>query len=278
MSIKLVALDLDGTLLDSKKNVSSANIRALLECANRGISIVPATGRTIIGVPKEIRDLPGVDYAVTLNGGVVLDLKRSTVIDEQKLSVVPTLEILDAVSDYHVMYDAYIDGIGISESRFYDHLDDYHIPEEIQKLVRVTRSVVPEIKAHIRERAAAVEKINLYFDDRKEREEVRCMLEARKDVIVSSSMESNLEINALGATKGEGLTRLASYLGMTMQETMACGDGENDYSMIQMAGIGVAMGNGDKRLQSMADYVTENNDKDGVARAIERFVLCKGER
>lgn len=273
MSVKLVAFDLDGTLLDSKKNISFRNLKALEDCAGRGIHIVPATGRTILGVPEAVKNLPGVRYAITLNGGVILDLRKPAVIDEQKLNSGVTLEILDIVSKYHVMYDAYIEGIGITESKFYDHLDDYDIPEEIQKLVRITRQMVPEIKAYIKERAVPVEKINLYFNDYREREEVRRIIGARKDVIVSSSMENNLEINAIGATKGEGLMRLVSYLGLTMAETMACGDGENDFNMIQMAGIGVAMKNSDDRLKLLADYVTDHNDEDGVARAIERFVL-----
>lgn len=274
MSIKLVAFDLDGTLLDSKKNISSRNIKALAECVKRGIHIVPATGRTILGVPKEIKNLPGVRYAITLNGGVILDMKESAVIDEQKLDHVTALEILDMASEFHVMYDVYIDGDGISESGFYDHLGDYNIAPEIQKLIRETRKVVPDIKEFVREYANPVEKVNLYFDDLREREKVRHILGSRLDVIVSSSIENNLEINAIGATKGEGLTRLASHLGVAMGEIMACGDGENDFSMIQMAGVGVVMNNGDERLKALADYVTDRNDEDGVARAIERFVLC----
>lgn len=273
MNIKLIAFDLDGTLLDSKKNVSARNIKALAECVNRGVHLVPATGRTFVGIPEEVKSLPGIRYAITLNGGVVLDMKESTAIYERKLSNSLALEILDIVSEYHAMYDAFIDGMGISEPRFYDHLDDYHIPKEIQKLVRITRSVVPEIKAYVRECASPVEKINLYFDNLRESETVRCNLDSRTDVIVSSSVENNLEINVAGATKGEGLMCLASHLGLTREETMACGDGENDFNMIQMAGVGVAMENGHEKLKLLANYVTESNDKDGVAKAIERFIL-----
>lgn len=274
MGIKLIAFDLDGTVLDSKKNISPGNIKALAECVKRGIHIVPATGRTILGVPKEIKNLPGVRYVITLNGGVILDLEKPAVIDEQKLDHVTALEILDIASKSHIMYDVYIDGNGISESRFYDHLEDYNIAPEIRKLIRATRKVVPDIKTYVREYANPIEKVNLYFDDLKEREKVRHILEERTDVIVSSSIDNNLEINAMGATKGEGLTRLASHLGLAMGEIMACGDGENDYSMIQAAGVGVVMENGDERLKTLADYVTDKNDEDGVARAIERFVLC----
>lgn len=274
MSIKLVAFDLDGTMLDSRKQISPRNLEAIKACADRGIYVVPATGRTILGVPKEIKALPGVRYAITLNGGMMTDLEDSTIIREQRLAKDVTIEILDKVSKYHVMYDAYIKGIGISEARFFYHLDEYQLSEEMQKLVRMTRTVVPDIKEYVKESTILPEKINLYFDNLEIREEIRNIISARGDVIVTSSMWNNLEINAMGATKGEGLAHLAAYLGLRMNETMACGDGENDFNMIQMAGIGVAMGNAEEQLKQLADYVTADNDGDGVALAIEKFALC----
>lgn len=273
MGIKLVALDLDGTLLDSKKHLSARNRRALEACVEKGIYVVPATGRTVLGIPEELKAMPGIRYAITLNGGVLIDMAKNRVIDERKLDCQATLEILEVVSGFHVMYDAYIEGMGISESRFYDHLDEYNIPEEIQKLVRITRTVVPNIEDHIRQSDVPVEKINLYCSSLKDRETIRTLLAERNDIIISSSLENNLEINALGATKGQGIRRLADHLGLGIEETMACGDGENDLTMIQMAGIGVAMANGEEALKTLADYVTATNDEDGVAQAIERFAL-----
>lgn len=273
MGIKLVALDLDGTLLDSKKHLSVRNRRALEACVEKGIYVVPATGRTVLGIPEELKAMPGIRYAITLNGGVLIDMAKNRVIDERKLDCQATLEILEVVSGFHVMYDAYIEGLGISESRFYDHLDEYNIPEEIQKLVRITRTVVPNIEDHIRQSDVPVEKINLYCSSLKDRETIRTLLAERNDIIISSSLENNLEINALGATKGQGIRRLADHLGLGIEETMACGDGENDLTMIQMAGIGVAMANGEEALKTLADYVTATNDEDGVAQAIERFAL-----
>lgn len=273
MSIKLVALDLDGTLLDERKKLSAENRRVLEQCINQGIYVVPATGRTMLGIPEEVKNIPGIRYAITLNGGVLMDMEENRNIDERKLDCGTTLEILEVVSCFHVMYDAYIDGMGISESRFYNYLDEYNIPEEIQKLVRVTRTVVPNIEDHIRSLDVPVEKINIYCSSLDDRETIRQILSARPDIIISSSLENNLEINALGATKGEGLSRLANHLGLKIEETMACGDGENDRTIIRTAGIGVAMGNAEEELKRMADYVTASNEDDGVAKAIQRFAL-----
>ncbi|MEG2700760.1 MAG: HAD hydrolase family protein, partial [Hungatella sp.] len=211
--------------------------------------------------------------AITINGAVVIDTLEHHVLQEAKLEINTALSIFDMVQGYHIMYDAYVDGVGISEARFYDRLDEYKISKEIQTLIRATRVVYPDLREAVLEKGKPVEKINLFFRDQEEREKVRQLLAGRGDVMISSSFANNLEINAPGATKGAGLLCLASYLGIRPEETMACGDGENDHSMIAEAGIGVAMGNAERKLQEEANYVTATNDEDGVARAIERFAL-----
>ena len=174
------------------------------------------------------------------------------------------------------MYDVYIEGVGISEDRFYNHLEDYNIPEEIKPLIRRTRRPEPSSEEYVRRWSGDVDKMNLYFTDLRDRESIRSQLEKRGDVLVSSSLGTNLEINGPGAAKGEALLRLASILGISREETMACGDGENDASMIRMAGIGVVMANGDPQLKAEADYITDSNDEDGVAAALEKLALSGG--
>lgn len=273
MSIRLVALDLDGTLLDSHKELPPRNRRALENCIEKGIYIVPCTGRTVIGIPEAVRSIPGIRYAITVNGGLIEDMQENKVLDQKLMDKETALSIINQVKDYHVMYDVYIEGVGISEDRFYNHLDDYKITEEIQKLVRKTRRPVPSIIEYVKQWEGRIDKVNLFFADLELREEIRALLKKRSDVLVSSSLYNNLEINALGAAKGDALLRLASILGLPREETMACGDGENDYSMIQMAGIGVVMENGDPSVKAIADYITASNDESGVAQAIEKLVL-----
>ena len=121
-----------------------------------------------------------------------------------------------------------------------------------------------------------VEKINYFFNNQDERLRARKALEARGDVLVSSSFRNNLEINAMGADKGSALLRLANHLGIGRTETMAFGDGENDLSMIECAGFGVAMENGEEVVKAAADYITITNNEAGVAKAIRQFVLKQG--
>lgn len=273
MSIRLVALDLDGTLLDSQKNLPERNRKVLEECIARGIYIVPCTGRTAYGIPESVMSIPGIRYAITVNGGMIEDIQEHRILDTRFLDVSIALEIMEMVQEYHVMYDAYVEGHGVVESRFLNHMDDYKIPPAIQELVRSTRQVVPDTMEYLARRKGTVQKVNLFFSDLDERKAVRQMLMKRDDILVSSAISNNLEINAIGAAKGEALMRLASLLGLKKDETMACGDGENDHSMIQMAGIGVVMDNGEPSLKAVADYITASNDESGVAQAIEKLVL-----
>lgn len=140
-------------------------------------------------------------------------------------------------------------------------------------MVRRTRQIVPDVAEKVKELDEPVEKINYFFGDQEERSRARLALEARGDMVISSSFRNNLEINLAGATKGDGIRCLAEHLGLNPEETMGFGDGENDITMMQLAGIGVAMGNGEDSVKAAADYVTDINDADGVALAIEKFVL-----
>lgn len=273
MKIKLIAIDLDGTLLDSNKNLSETNRHALTMCIQKGILVVPCTGRTISGIPEKVRSIPGIRYAITTNGAVVEDLETKQVIDTKMLPWDLALEILRFVDSYQVMYDPYIDRRGITEPRFLNHLSEYGLSPQLQEMVRRTRDLCPNIIEFVASSHKPVEKINLFFSDMKVRAKLREELEKRSDILVTSSIPNNLEINAPDATKGDAILRLASHLGIEPEQTMAIGDGENDFSMIRKAGLGIAMGNGEKDLLAAADYITSNNDENGVAAAINRFIF-----
>ena len=193
-------------------------------------------------------------------------------LEEEKPGYLAVAFDLKAPTFRHTMYDAYVNGCAYGEKRFLEHMDDYAIPDTIQAMVRQTRQEVPDVVEKVRALGLTVEKINYFFGDQQERARARRALQDRGDVIVSSSLDNNLEINAPGATKGEAILRLAKHLGLSREQTMGFGDGENDMTMIRMAGIGVAMGNAVEALKAEADYVTVTNDEDGVADAIEKLL------
>ena len=171
------------------------------------------------------------------------------------------------------MCDAYIQGDGFSERYCFEHMDEYAIPVLVQKKKKKTRVPIDNMKEYIRKRNCMVDKLNLFFDDKDQRAQVRGRLMERGDILVSSSFPFNLEINGPGASKGEGILRLAQILGVRAEETMAFGDGENDLSMMEKAGISIAMENGEASIQEKADYIAPCNNDAGVAQMLEKMVL-----
>jgi len=271
--IKLIALDLDGTLLDEQKRLSYQNKEVIEECIRKGIHIVPCTGRIWNGIPESLKVIEGIRYAITVNGALIFDRISDVVLAECLLSNELAAEILRFAQNYHIMYDAYIDGRGISEERFINHMEDYGVLPNIQQMVRDTRITVPDILDYVIASGRPVEKVNYFFKDQSDRKRMRQKLHDRDDVVVSSSLSNNLEINAQGATKGAGLLWLAAHLGLKPEETMGIGDGDNDITMLKKAGIGVAMGNAEADVKAEADYVTLTNQEDGVAHIIRTLVL-----
>ena len=275
MEIKLIATDMDGTFLDDEKNIPEENLDAFAECAARGIEIVPATGRTVLALPEEIKMLPGVRYAITVNGAVVMDLKENAVISTCRIGTDLAVKLMELACDSQddIMYDAYVDGIGYTTETFYSDFERYVSTPALAQLYRKTRQIVDNNIEYVRTCGKEVEKINMFFMDPGARERMRKILETIPEIVVTSAISSNLEINAKGADKGGALLRLAEHLGIRREETMAFGDGGNDLTMIKEAGLGVVMEKGYEYVKAAADYVTVTNNEAGVAKAIRKFVL-----
>ena len=271
-AIQIVAFDLDGTLLDSDKNISERNIRALARCAEKGIYVVPTTGRPTDGVPKRIRELPGVRYAITTTGGAIVDLETGEQLMACTLSPQKAVELLEITREFDVMADPYIGGRAVTEERCMAQLHHYGLSEAMQTMVHDTRDVVRDVVEYVRQSGKGVEKINIFFADIADRAPLRCRLEQESGIAITAAMVNNLELNDENATKGNGLMWLADYLGVDREATMAVGDGENDVSMIRMAGVGVAMDNALDLVKQYADEITLTNDEDGVAAVIERLI------
>ena len=118
-----------------------------------------------------------------------------------------------------------------------------------------------------------MDKVQGLFADMKEREQAWQELKQFDSLELVGSLKYNIEINAAGVNKGKGLLELGEILGISREEIMAFGDGDNDIAMLREVGFGVAMENADEEVKAVADYVTGSNDEDGVAKAIARFVL-----
>ena len=271
--IRIIALDLDGTLLDSDKNLSEANRAALAAVAAKGILVVPTTGRFFGMMPPAVRDLPFVRYAITVNGAQVYDRETDTAIVREELPLEQALAIMRYLDGFDVIYDCYQDDWGYVSRSMYERAGDYISDRGILELFYRSRTPVEDLKAYLRARGGSVQKAQMHFRDlrakKKELEELPALF---PEVAVSSSVPSNIEINILRANKGEALCSLCAALGIPPEETLAFGDGTNDLSMIRAAGCGVAMGNADFAVKAAADAVCDDNEHDGLAKYLEKLL------
>ena len=275
MAIRIILLDLDGTLLTHDKQLSPGNRAALERAVAMGIWIVPSTGRFYQGMPAVVRELPFVRYAVTINGAQVYDGKEDAVLHRAEIAPAAAERVFDRLDALPVIYDCFLDGWGYMDARHYAQIDRFIADPRVNRMVKDLRRPVEDFRAFIRRENRPLQKIQMFFRDLdRRREALEVLPRDLPDMAVTSSIPNNIEINDKAATKGEALRFLCRHLGVDVRDAMAFGDGSNDMSMIRAAGIGVAMANADPALRAAADYVTDTNDADGVARAIEKFCFC----
>ena len=272
--MKLIAFDLDGTLLDDGKNIPSRNLRALEAAAEKGIYIVPATGRIYAGIPENLRRLPFLRYFITVNGAMVYDAAEDRTLHRAEIPAETALQVLDYADTQPVIYDCYKDNRGYMTRWMYDAAEDYVTIPGILELVKTLRIPVESLPDTIRRLNEPVQKLQLYVKDPAIRAELRTELARRfPDIAVTSALPFNIEINSREADKGRALAALCAVLGIDRKDSMAFGDGSNDVAMLRTAGLGVAMANADEEAKRAAAYITGSNNDAGVAAAIEKFVL-----
>lgn len=272
-TIRMIGVDLDGTLLNSEKQLTAYTREVLKKAIEQEVAVVVATGRPFSGVPDELKHFRGIRYALTANGARILDMQKQKVVYENLLSVESSEKVIDILRKHHAIHEFFVDGVGYMNEdglkNVYAYFEDPHMAEYLQS----TRIPVKDVKEKLQTMKCEVDKLQGIFRNQKDKEEALEELNTLSGIVVTAAMDNNLEINKEGTNKGLGLLQLGKSLGISREEIMACGDGGNDVEMLKEVGFAVAMANGSDPVKKAADFVTVSNDEDGVAKAIERFVL-----
>ena len=278
--IKIIALDLDGTLLDSEKRLSEANRNALQRAAEKGVLIVPTTGRFFGMMPPAVRDLPFVRYAITINGAQVYDRETDTAIVKDEIPLDMALGVMELLDRYDVIYDCYRANWGWMTAALQDKAADYATNEHYLRMVREFRKPVPELKAHLRATASEgdVQKVMLFAKNRERSTAIDCLRRLSDEsaanfpeIKATASTWNNIELNIKTAHKGNALKRFAEHLGFGLENCMAFGDGMNDFTMVEAAGLGIAMANAEPEVKRVAKWIAPSNDEDGVAAGLVKW-------
>lgn len=240
--IKLIALDMDGTLLNKKGKVSEANTLAIMEAQEKGVVVVLSTGRSLLTCREHADALRLNSYLVTVNGSEIWDEKRELV--ERNLVHSELIEWMWKLSQQHKAKFWAIN----TERNWHNELpEDLHTKEWL--------------------------KFGFTIDDDATREVILKELQSKGEFELTNSTLKNIEVNAVGINKARGLKIVCGKLGIEMKDVMAVGDSLNDLAMINEAGLGVAMGNAQDLVKENADWVTTTNEEDGVAAAIRKWVI-----
>lgn len=276
-SIKLVALDLDGTLFNNNGIITEETKAQIRRVTEKGVHVVISTGRPFNGVPfDQIKDT-GIDYAIATNGSAIYQISTRKCIYEDTMDFSVVGPILEYLLSKEIHIDTYIGGEGFTPFRCRENIDRLSVHDSLKKYILATRTPVDNLYSYVRDCGGKVQKMTLNFypqpdGTRLHREEVRKFLESNPNIEVVCGGFNNLEFSRIGVNKGEGLKHLAAILNIPLSETMAIGDSGNDYIIMKTAGIGVAMANASDDILEIADYVTTSNEEDGVGKAIEHFI------
>nr|WP_077624310.1 Cof-type HAD-IIB family hydrolase [Sediminibacillus massiliensis] len=243
-NIKLIALDMDGTLLNSKEEISEANRIAITEAREQGVEVVLSTGRHRLSCQEYAKSLGLNSYLITVNGSEVWT-STGELVTRQSLHIETIQKLVDLNERYGT--SAWMASTEqVFRGEFPEKLDEHEWL-----------------------------KVGIDIDDIEVKERILKELEEDELLELSNSHPMNIEINAVGINKARALEKICGYLDITLNEVMTVGDSLNDIKMIQEAGLGIAMGNAQEEVKEAARWVTSTNEEDGVAKAINHWILGK---
>ena len=271
MNYQLIAFDMDGTLLSTKKEVLPSSREAIAEALHMGKVVAICTGRCPKMVELDRESIGDVRYAICCNGTILYDLVEHRVLSASPLSHDVIVRALDVLGDDDAMIDAFSGRGFFCQGSHLDSMDRYHMGI-YHSLYRATATLVPDIRTQLLDPSVTYQKFIFHCASPQLRQSVRDRV-AGLPVELANSEVSSLEFSPAGVDKGSGLLALANLLGIPQAETIAVGDADNDLGMLRAAGLGVAMGNANESARAAADAVVADNDHGGCAEAIRRFLL-----
>ncbi len=271
--IKLVALDLDGTTLNDFGEISKRTVDAFGKAMEQGVHIVICTGRTFQSLPEQLFEIKGLEYVVTSNGAKITRLADRKTVYENNVGGDAVLQIAEILKSTGYSLEVFAQGSAYIAKEEYEEYQTIGSTYRDIGYVLSTRKPVPDFFDFISAHREEIENINISFPLIEDRAVLMEMLKPVKNVTLTSSFIHNIEVGGATTSKAEALRHLMGELGLTSSQLMAVGDSLNDLEMIKLAEIGVVMENASDEMKVYGDYLTDTNGEDGVAKAMERFVI-----
>lgn len=269
---KLIALDLDGTLLTTQKRLSDRTRRAIAEASAAGVEPVVVTGRPLSGLPVELEEIPQIRFAITSNGAVTTDLRTGHAIRSRLIEPSAAAKIIPVPEEAGWIYSVFIDGTGYCNPSAYQHLRELFTGTALDDYVQRSRRQTDDMENLILS-SGGVENIWIVCEDPEQAALLGRRIRDRLNLQIFRTAPKDIEVGAPAADKGAALEDLYQSLGIPREHVFAIGDNHNDLSMLLSAGTAIAMGNASGEIRAIAGQITDTNDNDGVAKVLES--LCR---
>lgn len=271
MNYQLIALDMDGTLLNHELKITQSNLEAMKKATDAGKHVVISTGRSLSEMKHYLDDLTMVRYMILESGACVYDLYKQQMIYQKTFIKDQVLKICEVLQKQDIMLHIFTDGYSYSPTLQRHQMNEYQMGK-YQNMFLDCVDPIDNVELFFQEHMNHIEKINFYHRSIEEREN---SLQYLKDMdVVKACVEiSSLELTPQGVNKGLGIEHLCDYLNISVDQCIAVGDSNNDLEMLEVVGKAIAMGNANDAIKNIADIIVNDCEHDGVVEAINKYLL-----
>lgn len=275
LKYKLIAMDMDGTLLNSQKQVTEYTKDVLRKAADKGVKLVVCTGRIFTSAKSYARIIGTKAPIIASNGAYIREKDREEVIYEKYINKEKLHNIIRISREWGFYPHIYTTDTIYSEKLIHSSLNYSKWNETVPEDEKINIKIVDSLEEIVNKNGESFLKVVVMAqDDEIERlQQLKNYIKENIDIAVFSSYMNNFEVMDKEVSKGRALEILAGFYNLSKDEIICFGDNENDKTMFEFAGLPVAMGNAEDELKKIAAYITDSNDDDGVAKAIEKIVL-----
>ena len=269
MNYKLLAIDMDGTALNSQKKISPRTAEAIQNLIQRGVYVVVSTGRNLAEILDYRDDFKSMHYGILISGGMIYDFLNDKPIKIHGLDEKTIFKLIDFGLETRAMIHLHTVKKSVAREEDIQNMAAFDMGVYQSMFDRICERC-DDCKEYVRTHPGEVIKVNLYHRDKISRDKNFERIN-QLNLSISYAEAFNLEMSPANITKGSGLCELCDFLKINLAETVVIGDADNDREILQTAGLAVAMGNASDEIKKLADFVTLDNDSDGVATAIDKF-------
>ena len=270
MKYKLIAFDMDGTLLDSRQRISDQTIEMIKRAQAAGKTVILSTGRSIPELQQFFPIIPELRYIICVSGALIYDVLQKEVLFREPMSAESVSRLLETARGEDIIVH-FLGELSVIETDKIPRMDQYAMGQHMEMFDRIATKV-DDIFEYFSTEPHPVEKINFFCPTDKKKKELYDKTR-NLGLAIAFGEGNTIEYTAAKVNKGAGLERLCQYLSMDISETIAVGDSNNDLAILKTAGLSVAMGNAALEVKEAADVIVADNNHDGCAEAIEKYLL-----